>query len=53
MSKEQATEALKRDGIDWTSPMIESIDTLVELADDLGMRRPFEVADRAANRWSA
>ena len=28
MSKEQATEALKRDGIDWTSPIIEIIDTL-------------------------
>lgn len=53
MSKEQATEALKRAGLNWTSPIIEIIDTLVELADDLGMRRPFEVADRAANRWAA
>ena len=52
MTKEKATEALRRDGIDWTSPIIEIIDTLVELADDLGIRFPHEVADRAANRWA-
>ena len=53
MTKQQATEALKRDGLDWTSPIIEIIDTLIELADDLGMKHPHEVADRAAHRWVA
>jgi Fe2+ or Zn2+ uptake regulation protein len=53
MTKQQATEALKKEGLDWTSPMVEIIDTLVELADELGMRDPYEVADRAAYRWAA
>jgi len=55
MRKSQATELLNEDGIDWTSPVIEIIDTLAyalsSLYSDLSWDDCIERAEEITFKW--
>ena len=56
MSKAQATKILAEDGIDWTAPVVDIIDTLAYAISDarpsLSWTECLNRADRMANRWA-
>lgn len=56
MSKAQATEIIAADGLDWTAPVVDLIDTLTYALSDmrpgLSWDECTERADRMAARWA-